>query len=80
MDAPRSKHLGQRQRLLIFSCADATYQEADRKTTKSVYLTAMISELDQLYSQAKELLRKMTLRWPEEKNQPLADNLVGSYC
>lgn len=52
-----------------------TYQEADRKTTKSIYLTVMISVLDQLCSPAKELLRKMLLGWPREKNQPLAANL-----
>lgn len=52
----------------IFGCADVTHQETERKTTKSIYLTAMIRELDQLCSQARELLRKMSLGWPREKN------------
>lgn len=68
MEAPRSKGLGQRQKLLIFGCADVTHQETERETTKSIYLTAMISELDQLCSQARELLRKMSLGWPREEN------------
>lgn len=43
---------------------------ADRRTTKSIYLTAMISELDQLCSCAKKLLGRMSLGWPREKKNP----------
>lgn len=55
-----------------------THGEADRKTTKSIYLTVVISELDQLCSSAKELLGKISLGWPKEKDQPLAAKLVAS--
>lgn len=54
-----------------------THREADRKTTKSIYLTATISELEQLYSLAKESFGKISLGWPREENQCLAANLVA---
>lgn len=79
-EAPRSGYLGQRHKLFIFGCAGVTHQEADREATTSSHLTAMINELDPLCNRARELLRKMSLGWPREKNQLLAANLVGSYC
>lgn len=46
MRPQRLKGLGQTHTLLILGCANVTHRDADRKTSKSIYLTAMISGLD----------------------------------